>query len=336
MRRVAGFYGAGLHEIPIPPAGNRADLKPMGHGPPAASAESSDIHETVVENLFDGVYYVDRKRTITYWNPGAQRITGYSADEVVGRRCFDNILGHVDEHGEQLCLNSCPLVKAMAQRRGVEQEVYLRHKEGHRLPVHVRCQPIRDHEGTVVGAVEIFNDDRAYRDALHRIGDLEKLSSIDSLTGLINRRTAEVSLRSRLRETVEAQWPLGILFVDVDDFKAFNDAHGHAFGDTILRTVAQSMAASIRESDLAARWGGDEFVVITAAGDEAQLRAVGDRLRSLVNASSAESEGRTLGVTVSVGATLAVATDTDATLLDRADQALYTSKAQGRNRITIA
>ena len=308
----------------------------MGDGLPDASARSSDIHETVVENLFDGVYYVDRKRTITYWNPGAERISGYRAEEVRGRRCFDNILGHVDERGEQLCLKRCPLVLAMAQRRGVEQEVFLRHKDGHRVPVHVRCQPIRDHEGAVVGAVEIFNDDHAYRDALDRIGDLEKLSSTDALTGLINRRAAEVSLRSRLREALEAQWPLGVLFVDVDEFKAFNDAHGHAVGDAVLRTVARSLAASLRESDLAARWGGDEFVVITAASDEKQLRALGERLRSLVNASSAEFDGRKLAVTVSVGATLASATDTDETLLDRADRAVYESKSHGRNRITIA
>lgn len=307
----------------------------MGDPRRAASAGSPDIHATVVENLFDGVYYVDRERTITYWNPGAERISGFGADEVVGRRCFDNILGHVDDGGEQLCLHRCPLVRSMAQRRGVEQEVYLRHKDGHRVPVHVRCQPIRDHEGAVVGAVEIFNDDHAYRDALHRIGDLERLSSTDSLTGLVNRRTSEVALRSRLREAVEAQWPLGILFVDVDGFKSFNDVRGHAVGDAVLRTVARSMAASLRESDLAARWGGDEFVVISAASDEAQLLALGERLRSLVTASSIEPEGRELGVTVSIGATLATGTDTDETLLARADHALYESKGHGRNQITI-
>jgi diguanylate cyclase (GGDEF)-like protein/PAS domain S-box-containing protein len=300
-----------------------------------AAPRSSDLHETVVENLFDGVYYVDRKRTITYWNPGAERISGYPADEVVGRRCYDNILGHVNEHGDKLCLTTCPLVRAMAQRRGVEQEVSLRHKDGHRVPVHVRCQPVRDHEGAVVGAVEIFNDDHAYRDALHRIGDLEKLSSTDSLTGLVNRRTAEISLCSRLREALEANWPLGILFVDVDEFKAFNDVRGHAVGDAVLRTVARSMAASLRESDLAARWGGDEFVVLSAASDRAQLGALARRLCSLVGASSAESGGEQLGITVSVGATLATPTDTDQTLLERADRALYESKVHGRNQITI-
>ena len=98
--------------------------------PESPRAEPTDLHATVVENLFDGVYYVDRGRRITYWNPGAERISGYTADDVVGRRCFDDILGHVDEEGRRLCFTHCPLVRAMAQRRGVEAEVYLHHRDG--------------------------------------------------------------------------------------------------------------------------------------------------------------------------------------------------------------
>ena len=294
-----------------------------------------DLHETVVENLFDGVYYVDRKRTITYWNPAAERISGYDAETVVGRRCFDNILGHVDDKGAELCKRACPLMKSMSQRRGVEAEVFLRHRDGHRVPVHVRCQPISDPDGRVVGAVEIFNEDGAYRDALSRIAALEKVSRTDTLTGLPNRMMAELSLRSRLNDVRDAGWPLGLLFADIDHFKRFNDEHGHAVGDDVLRVVARSLVAGLRQADLAARWGGEEFVIMSATSSVAELETVGQRLRSLVASSPLVVDGEPVTVTLSMGGTLAVAADTIETLVDRADGAMYLSKTGGRDRLTF-
>lgn len=303
--------------------------------PEGPAPESPTLHKTVVENLFDGVYYVDRKRTITYWNPAAARITGYDEASVVGRRCFEDILGHVDDAGRRLCQDGCPLVRAMAQRRGVESEMYLHHRDGHRVPVHVRCQPIREPNGTVIGAVEIFNEDVLYRDALRRIGTLERLSSTDTLTELPNRRTAEMSLRSRLHDVQDAGWPLGVLFADIDLFKQFNDQHGHAVGDEVIRVVGRSITAALRESDLAARWGGEEFVILTAASDNEQIEALGQRIRILVAASAISIDTEEVNVTLSIGATLAVPEDTAETLIDRADAAMYVSKSRGRNRLTV-
>jgi diguanylate cyclase (GGDEF)-like protein/PAS domain S-box-containing protein len=304
-----------------------------GNPSPGASA-GQDLHSTVVENLFDGVYYVDRNRTITYWNPAAARISGFEPEEVVGRRCFDDILGHVDDAGTRLCFEGCPLVQAMAQRRGVDAEVFLHHRDGHRVPVHVRCQPVRDEDGAVVGAVEIFNEDHVYREALRRITDLELASSTDAVTGIRNRRSAELAISSRLREAHEAGWPMGLLFVDIDHFKRFNDAHGHEVGDAVLRTVARSISSSLREADLVARWGGEEFVVLTTASNRSQIETLAARIRAVVAASDVDVGGERLGVTVSIGATRAAVDDTPATLVGRADRAMYMSKTSGRNLTT--
>lgn len=304
-----------------------------GDGP--AGPPVPDLHATIVENLFDGVYYVDRNRTITYWNPAAERISGYSAAEVTGRRCFDNILNHIDEHGEPLCLKRCPLVESMAQLRGTEAEVYLHHREGHRVPVHVRCQPIRDQQGMVVGAVEIFNEDSGYREALRRIVELEHLSGSDALTGMCNRRTGELAIQSRLQQLRETSWPLSLLFVDVDRFKAVNDTHGHGVGDEVLGHVARGIRGTIRESDLVVRWGGDEFVVASAAATPAQLERVAERVRVMVAASEARLHELAVRATVSVGATLAHAGDSIETLVARADEAMYLSKAAGGNRVSL-
>ena len=305
---------------------------------PAGSArkQPAELHETIVENLFDGVYYVDRKRTITYWNPAAERITGRSADEVVGRRCFDNLLGHVDDAGTELCRTACPLLRAMAERRGVEADVYLRHLEGHRVPVQVRCQPIHDTDGSVLGAVEIFSENGAYRDAITQIGELEQLASSDPLTGLYNRRAAELALRARLHDLAEVHWPLGILFVDIDHFKQFNDTFGHRAGADVLRVVGASLVKCLRSADTAARWGGEEFVILTASRNEEQIVATAERLRALLGASSVRAGGSDVHVTVSIGATLARPDDTCDSLVARADRAMYESKRAGRNRTVFA
>ena len=111
---------------------------------------SEDLYRDLVENMHDGIYFVDRERRITYWNKGAERITGYSAAEVVGKSCADNILVHVDALGRQLCKGSCPLVASMADGAPHEAEVYLHHKQGHRLPVWVRTSPLPAADGTVL------------------------------------------------------------------------------------------------------------------------------------------------------------------------------------------
>lgn len=167
-----------------------------------------------------------------------------------------------------------------------------------------------------------------------RIATLEQLSSTDALTALANRRLAELSLSSRLHDVQHAGWPLGLLFADIDHFKRFNDRHGHAIGDEVLKAVGRSLTAGLRESDLAARWGGEEFVVLTAASDQAQIEALGQRLRSLVAASTISVGGERLGVTLSMGATLADLSDTVETLVERADAAMYASKSEGRDRLT--
>ena len=119
---------------------------------------SDDLYKRILDSLYDGVYFVDPDRRITYWNSGAERITGYRPDEAVGQRCQDNFLVHLDDMGNSLCLHGCPLSSTMANGQPLEVEVYLQHKDGYRVPISLRAAPIRDGTGRVVGAVEVFSD----------------------------------------------------------------------------------------------------------------------------------------------------------------------------------
>ena len=123
---------------------------------------STDLYKELLDRMSDGVYFVDRNRRILYWNEGATRLTGYQPQEIVGRYCHDNTLCHVDDAGLQLCFNRCPLSACMGDGTPRDADVFLRHKQGRRVPVNVRVQPIRGADGAIVGAVEIFRDNTAH------------------------------------------------------------------------------------------------------------------------------------------------------------------------------
>ncbi len=298
-------------------------------------AFDNEFHKAIVDNLHDGVYYVDRDRRITYWNHGAERISGYAAAEVLGRGCRDGILDHTDEDGRVLCRTACPVAKTLADGRPREAHVYLHHRQGARVPVAIRVAPITDGTGTVVGAVEIFGDDRERQATEARLEELRRIAVIDPLTEVGNRRWVEMTVRARLDDLVRYGHPFGVLFVDLDRFKAINDRHGHEVGDAVLRAVATTMSAAVRGTDSIGRWGGDEFVAICPAADAAGLALAGERVRALVAAASITVDGGAIAPSVSVGGAEARRSDDVGTLLARADDAMYRSKQDGRDRVTI-
>ncbi|MBW2623625.1 MAG: PAS domain-containing protein, partial [Deltaproteobacteria bacterium] len=133
------------------------------------------IFKSILNDLHDGVYFVEPDRKINFWNRAAEKITGYSAEEVTGCFCFEDILDHVDADGKKLCQEGCLLEQTLRDGSSRESEIYLHHKNGERLPVSVRVSPVFDEENKIVGAVEVFSDNSGVQEARQRIEDLEKL-----------------------------------------------------------------------------------------------------------------------------------------------------------------
>ena len=289
----------------------------------------------VLENLHDGLYFTDTHRVITFWNHAAERITGYPAAEVLGRSCAANILVHVDTDGRSLCRGLCPLAMTMADCVGREAEVFLRHRDGHRVPVLVRTGPLKDRAGQVVGGVELFTDLSNILANNSRVRELEQLALLDTLTQLANRAYLQREIEARFEEMRRYGIPFGLLFMDIDFFKRFNDTYGHDVGDAVLKLVANTFTANSRAFDVYGRWGGEEFVGVIRSIDAEDLAALGNRMRVLVNQSFLMHDEARLGVSISLGATVAHPDDTAESLIKRADQLLYQSKKEGRNRLTL-
>jgi len=299
-------------------------------------SNEDNFYKEIIDNLYDGVYFVNRDRVITYWNKGAERITGYTAQHTVGRACRDNLLNHVTANGIELCLNNCPLAAVMEDGNPRDAEVYLHHMNGHRVPVIVRATALRDEKGNIIGAIETFSNNKTVINARRQLKEMRQIADTDTLTGIGNRKFIEGRLHAAIAECNHNNNSAALLFIDIDKFKQFNDTYGHLTGDKVLRMVAHTLRNTLRSTDSVGRWGGEEFaVILNNVTDREDLYEIADKVRALVERSRLDIENQNLTVTVSVGATTFIPGDTPESFLHRADMLMYQSKENGRNRVTI-
>ncbi len=290
----------------------------------------------LLDNLFGGVYYVDKNRKIKYWNKEAEKITGYSKEEVVGRHCYDNILQHINNKGDNLCHDGCPLHASINDGKKREAEVYLHHKEGYRIPVSIRTVPIKNEDKKIIGAVELFFENKKIKSLEEKINELKHENYIDELTDINNRKYLEEILNEIISNADIKKDNIAFCFLDVDDFKYINDKYGHLVGDKILTMIAQTLKNNVRPSDKAFRWGGDEFALILFdIENEKNLRKLLERLKLLINDSFINYNEEKLNITMSFGAAKIRKDDTVKSLTKRADDNMYESKKKGKDVITI-
>ena len=299
-------------------------------------ADKDDFYRNLIDNLGEGVYFVDRERRITFWNKAAEKITGFHEKEVVGRRCMDQVPDPCRRRRPlpvrgvvPACLRPLPT----ARNGSPKSTCTTSRGTGSRFGSAPRR--LLDETGKIIGAVELFTDNSRSLGLEERLAELERLALLDPLTHLPNRRYVESHLQARFAELRRNDWPFGVLYIDIDHFKSVNDRHGHETGDKVLQLVARTLDADSRPFDIVGRWGGEEFITVVAnSADVSRLSQVGERLRAMV-AQSALREQPRLRVTVSAGAALANPDDTIETLLRRADEKLYQAKNAGRNKVCV-
>lgn len=292
--------------------------------------ETNVIYREVLKHVKEGVYFVDTDRKITFWNDYAEHITGFSASEILHKHCFDNILNHINDEGNELCKQGCPLHKTIGDGIYREASVYLHHKNGYRVPVDIRIFPLYDN-GQIIGAIELFSDDKTPTALLNDIENLKVLALTDQLTNLANRRYLESILANKIKELEEFNTPFGIVMIDIDHFKTVNDTYGHDTGDMALQMASRSLLHAVRSSDVVGRWGGDEFLIIFSAVGIEQLEQIAERMRMLVETSSVQREETNIHITISIGAVFVETPHSKEKIIQLADKLMYISKQKGRN-----
>ncbi len=289
---------------------------------------------SLLNNINDGACILNEEQKILFWSRGAELITGFKREEVIGKNCSDNILAPVTAVGTKLCPEICPAKKTLSDGKIRSCDSYIHHQEGFRLPVCLRFIPISISKKT--NGVFIVIIDTSPKVLLpQRTIELEHLSLLDQLTGTGNRRYLEINILSRLDELRRYRLPFGLLYIDVDNLADVNQAYGFKTGNNILRTIAQTLLNNSRFFDAVGRWEEDEFIVTILNISQSKLDMVANKLRLLVSQSSVFFEEKVIFATSSLGATLAKPNDNIDSLIERGKALKNYSKKLGRNCVSL-
>ncbi|MBQ5945997.1 sensor domain-containing diguanylate cyclase [Massilia sp. ST3] len=303
-----------------------------------------------MESLSVPVFVLDTRSRVMIWNRACEQLTGVPAAEMLGTA--DHWRSFYEQEQPTLADlvlqggtgASRPIYARMGdgETAGAAQSAALSveswcdmPRAGRRRYLAADASPIFDGDGSLSAVVETLRD---LTDEKMAQVALEQLATRDGLTGLANRRCFDDTLHAEWARAMRQQQPLSLLMVDVDNFKAYNDAHGHLGGDECLKRVARAVASEMRANDLVARYGGEEFAVILPNQSLKGAAIVAERIRSRVEQLQLPcrfAPGK--HVTVSIGAATAIAgpDNTASQLVAIADAALYRAKHLGRNRISL-
>jgi PAS domain S-box-containing protein/diguanylate cyclase (GGDEF)-like protein len=296
--------------------------------------QNEELYKELIDQLEDGIYMVDREQRIRFWNKGAEKITGYRAHEVMGRLCEGNLLMHRDYEGTLLCGERCPMAGVMRDGRSRSCSVFLRHKQGHSVPVRLRARAIQHADGTIVGAVEVFEEARAPgRDAIRA---LEPFGCLDPSIGVLNRGYGEMKIGQRLEEWRTFGVPVGWMQAALDHPDDLEHRFGRGVIEAVMKLVGNTLDENIGSFDVLTRWERTDFRIVVYHCSLEQLGTLGQKLVLLTRSSSLLWWGDPLSVTVSIGSTMAEHGDTLDTLESRARAACEACHAAGGNQSSVA
>jgi diguanylate cyclase (GGDEF)-like protein/PAS domain S-box-containing protein len=300
--------------------------------------DSEARYRLLAENSTDMVFQLDRDLVRRYVSPACREVLGYEPDEMCGVRPVS--MAHPDDAGHvDAALRS--LLSGAEDRRSVVNR--MQHRNGHWIWVEAQLRavidPVTGECSSIIGTVRDISERKALEDETADANRrLQVLATKDGLTGLANRRAFDDALVCEYAWARRSKKSLGLVMIDVDWFKVFNDRYGHVTGDDCLRKVGAAIAGALqRPGDLAARYGGEEFAVLLPEADERGATKVAERIRRAVAGLAIRHDGSVNSlVTVSAGvaAVTTIGPEHEAeTLLQAADQALYCAKRRGRNTV---
>jgi diguanylate cyclase (GGDEF)-like protein/PAS domain S-box-containing protein len=300
----------------------------------------------LVRDVPVGVVVQGPKAEITLANPKALELLGLTEDQILGRTSYDPSWNIVDEDGRVVPGPELPVPTAIATKKAVRDAVLgvQRPGGGERVWLLVNADPELAEDGTLLQVLCTFHDISERKAAERRLQQanvaLQRLSLVDAVTDVANRRQFDRALADEWARAIRAGTSIALVLVDVDHFKPYNDRYGHPAGDDCLRRIAAVLGRTLlRAGDVVARYGGEEFGAILPLTDIDAATAVAERMRRSVEALAMPHGAVPLGVVTISGGVAATRPEMGSNPLDLvalADAALYEAKAAGRNRVVTA
>jgi diguanylate cyclase (GGDEF)-like protein/PAS domain S-box-containing protein len=310
------------------------DTFPAGE---AEAATQAAMYRLMVENTVDVILHYDTNRVRTYVSPSVWAMAGYRPEELLGRQAYD--LNHPDDRERAIAM-----FQSIGPAHPSDKLVFrVRSKDDRYIWVETLYRYLPEDGGVLAvsrditarkHAEEKLAETNAKLEAANRL--LRVLAQQDGLTGLANRRCFDAVLAAEFHRAHREQEPLGIVMIDVDCFKSYNDLYGHLAGDECLRRICGVVADALRRpADFAARYGGEEIAVLLPATSDSGATSVAERIRRAVSSLRIKHRDSENGfVTICAGASSIIPIRDDdhpSRLVDAADRALYRAKMGGRN-----
>jgi diguanylate cyclase (GGDEF)-like protein/PAS domain S-box-containing protein len=290
----------------------------------------------VLNQVQDGVSCLTSGRKIIFWNKAAEQMTGFESAEILGNRCFEDLSLFIDGKGVNICRENCPVEQTLKDGTIRSVDVYLRHKEGFRIPASLRILPVFKEDGAVIGAVETFTNSAPKIRLPLSAAELEKMGLLDTETGIANKQYLDMTLRARQEEFQKYGISFALVYVDLDNFNKTLEKYGRFNASKILRMVARTLLKNVRYFDIVGRWNQEEFFVILLNIDESRLDIVANKLRLLIGESYITTETGMLNSTVSIGGSIVQRYDSVEALIKRTEQLMLHSKWLGKNRVSLS
>jgi diguanylate cyclase (GGDEF)-like protein/PAS domain S-box-containing protein len=290
------------------------------------------FHEHLIDTMCDGVVFIDAQLQITAWNPAAERLTGISANSVIGKNWAPGILRLRDERGQPIADIDCPAAESIRGGTQIIRRYTMSGRGDSRLSVDLHVAPIIALDGTSQGATMVLHDASSQTSLEERVQSLHERATRDALTKAANRAELNRVLPEFMETHLRERSPCSMIMCDIDHFKKINDVYGHPAGDDALILFSSLLLRSSRTGDLVARYGGEEFIVLCADCDNATATRRAEEIRRRVAETPMPSLGNTC-ITASFGVTEVQGGDTPDTFLRRADRALLQAKNAGRNLV---
>ena len=290
------------------------------------------FRQRLLDNMRDGVVFMDSSLRILGWNTGAERMTGLAGSSVFQRQFKPGLIHMRTEEGRILRDDECPVLLSIGSGEMRIRRLVIRGRGEQDLSVEAQVIPVSETDGMVFGAAMLLHDVSPEMSLEARCQSLHEAATKDPLTRVANRAEFNRVHQMFVMAHLDRQLPCGLIISDIDHFKKVNDTFGHPAGDEVLKGFAALLRTSCRPGDLVARYGGEEFVILCADCDN----AVALRRAEAIRKSFCQMPHAALGgnsATASFGVTEIQAGDTPETMLKRADRALYEAKEGGRNRV---
>lgn len=288
----------------------------------------------LLENLFDAVYFATPQRSITFWNPAAESLTGYRREHVVGKSCCEDLLVHLQSDPKGACSGWYPAAQTLQDGQVRSADVFFRHRQGHLLPVHIRVVPVYDANGQMAGVVEILKDEQS---SAGNYGEASTgaLAFIDPVSKLASRQYLELRLRSRFEEMKRYGWTFGVISASIDGFAEARAKWGPEIHQQLVSMVGKTFANCLRTFDVVGRWEEHQFLAIVPILQYSDLQLICERIRGVVAKAMLLVNGQPASLTVSIGAAGANPKDSVDKILERAKLWMNRSARKGGDQVTI-